>query len=335
VRQEELDNVVIVDCDKSKVESQFNDVSEMPNEIVSFLKKQLSQSPAELRCDGISRIFLSALVQMIGGYRDAIKYPGSRLKFDNEAFIESQPSSHRAFAQKIIELQIFQQFIEERLKFIESGSEMTDVFEIEVELHAERVGRKFTKYKDFIKSIRNKANPAMKNAMKGMKAIGKELKLKIKENHRGHDKVVDYTNSSKFMKTNRTVSEPFTSQNPSVTSMYLESPSASSSNSSSSDMNILPELQSLPIFQSNSNNTSQNSMSTNNSQTQAKDESNNLIDLNSSLDSIQFDPLMNGERKIETPRKHNGNSLIGEIVDEFNKSNPNSTLNRSNWETFE
>jgi hypothetical protein len=329
---------VIVDCDKSRIESQFNDVSEMPNEIVSFLKKQLTQSPAELRGDGISRIFLSALVQIIGGYRDAIKYPGSRLKFDNDAFIESQPSSHRAFASKIVELQIFQQFIEERLKFIESGSDLTDIFEIEVELHAERVGRKFTKYKDFIKSIRNKANPAMKNAMKGMKAIGKELKLKIKEN-RGHDKVVDYTNSSTFMRKDRTVSEPFTSQNPQFTSPYLESPtSASSSNSSSSDMNILPELQSLPIFQSNSNNSS---MSTNNSNTRAKDDS-NLIDLSSSLDSIQFDPLMNGERKVveeklpqTTTRKLNGNSLIGEIVAELNKSSTNSKLNRSNWETFE
>lgn len=337
VRRDELDNVVIVDCDNNRVESQFNDVADMPNDIVSFLKRQLNQSPSELRGQGVSRIFLSALVQIIGGYRDAIKYSGCRLKFDNDSFIESQPSSYRKFAQKMVELQIFQQFIEERLKLIEIGCAPTDIFEIEVELHAEKVGRKFTKYKDFIKSIRSHTNPVMKNAVKSVKTMGKELKLKIKQNGNREKNNGD---SREYIKKDRTVSEPFTSYNThGISSTYIESPSASSS-SSSSEMNILPELQSLPIFQST--NDSINSKSTDDSLTK-KDESNNLIDLSSSLDSMQFDPLMNGERSsavksaISTPTsKLNGNSLFGEIVAELNKSSEShSTLNRTNWETFE
>lgn len=337
VRRDELDNVVIIDCDKNVVESQFNDVSDMPNEIVTFLKKQLNQSPSELRGQGVSRIFLSALVQIIGGYRDAIRYSGCRLKFDNDVFIESQPSSYRKFAQKMVELQIFQQFVDERLKLIESGCAPTDIFEIEVELHAERAGKKFTKYKDFMKSIRNHTNPVVKNAVRSVKTMGKELKLKIKPNN-NREKHVETTT---YMRKDRTVSEPFTSSyTHTVTSTYIESPSASSS-SSSSEMNILPELQSLPIFQSN-NNVSFNSTTGDDSLTK-KDESSNLIDLSSSLDSMQFDPLVNGERSsnaeqkptFTTQSKLNGNSLIGEIVAELNRSTNSNSLNRANWETFE
>lgn len=293
----------------------------MPNEIVTFLRKQLTNPSADLRGNRIPKIFLSSLVQLIGGYRDAIKYTDSKLKFDNDAFIESQSPSNKAFVQKIVQLQIFQQFIEERLKLVQNGAEMSDEFEMEVELHAERMGKKINQYKEFIKNFRSRANPAMKNAVKSVKAMGKELKLKIKDNNSQKLEKLDNLNSA----------EPFPSFQkfyPSVSNI-IESPSTSSSQSSSSEMNILAELESHPMFRP----------STTDTNTPLKDEC-NLIDLSDSTSSIQFDPL-ESDNRISTPAKiHDpfGSELLKEVleeVDELNRSSSSVASKRSNWTKFE
>lgn len=60
--------------------------------------------------DGVSRAFLQALVQLIGGYRDALRfYQGEKITFNPEAFVESRPPSIQPFLRKMLELQIFQQ----------------------------------------------------------------------------------------------------------------------------------------------------------------------------------------------------------------------------------
>lgn len=339
VRREEIGDVVIIDCDKNYIESPFNDIAEMPQEIVSYLRKQLTNSSADLRGNRIPKIFLSSLVQMIGGYRDAIKYTESRLKFDNDLFIESQSPSNRAFVKKIVQLQIFQQFIEERLKLIQNGSEMSDEFEMEVELHAERMGKKFNQYKEFIKNFKSRANPAMKNAVKSVRNMGKELKLKIKDNNQRNDKF-DYLNSMTVPKKDSLTETYPTFQQfyPSVSNNLIESPSTSSSQSSTSDMNILQELEALPIFKPTTN----GSPSSNASSEKAKAES-NLIDLSDSIDSIQFDPLENGERNslsFQAPRRHErdsfGSELLRDVVDELSRSSTSTVAsNRSNWTKFE
>jgi hypothetical protein len=170
VRQDEIGEVVIVNCDTNVVINPYKDVTEtLPHEIVNYLKKNLANSPADLRGDRIPRIFLSSLVILIGGYRDAISYQEHKIKFSKEAFIESQSSQYRPFIEKIVHMQIFEQFIEERLNLIETGTESTDDFEIEVELHAAKMGRKSNQYKEFIRNIKGKANPVVKNAVKSVR----------------------------------------------------------------------------------------------------------------------------------------------------------------------
>lgn len=62
--------------------------------------------------DGVSRAFLRALVQLIGGYRDALKFhKGERIIFNKDAFIESRSANMQPFLRKMLELQIFQQVI--------------------------------------------------------------------------------------------------------------------------------------------------------------------------------------------------------------------------------
>lgn len=338
VRREEIGDVVIIDCDKNNIESPFNDIADMPHDIVSYLKKQLTNPSADLRGNKIPKIFLSSLVQIIGGYRDAIKYTESKLKFDNDVFIESQSPSNRAFVQKIVQLQIFQQFIEERLKLIQSSSEMTDEFEMEVELHAERMGKKFNQYKEFIKNFRSRANPAMKNAVKSVKATCKDLKIKMKESNSNKMDKFDYLNSISIPKNEKTSADPFPSFQqfyPSVSNNLIESPSTSSSQSSTSDMNILQELEALPMFQPSNNNSPMTSQ-------KPKTEC-NLIDLSDSIDSMQFDPLESDDRKSNFPisntkrRDPFGSSeLLRDVVDELNRSsNVSVASKRSNWTKFE
>lgn len=327
---------MIIDCDRNYIESPFNDCADMPTDIVRDLKRQLTNPSADLRGNRIPKIFLNALVQIIGGYRDAIKYTESRLKFDNDVFIESQSPSNRAFVQKIVELQIFQQFVEERLKLIQNGSEMSDEFEMEVELHAERMGKKFNQYKEFIKNFKSRANPAMKNAVKSVRATCKELKLKIKDNNSGHktDKF-DYYSNVAIPKSEKSSSDPFPSFPtfyPSVSNTLTESPSTSSSQSSTSDMNILQELEAHPMFKSKSNGLDNSTTSS-----KPKDEC-NLIDLNDSVDSIQFDPLECDDRKTTSKYRDpfGSSELLRDVVDELNRSSTSTVASkRSNWTKFE
>ena len=76
---------------------------------MNTLRRQL-RNRAALLGDGVSRAFLRALVHLIGGYRDALRFQqGQKITFNQEAFIESRSSSMQPFLRKMLQLQIFQQ----------------------------------------------------------------------------------------------------------------------------------------------------------------------------------------------------------------------------------
>jgi DENN domain-containing protein 1 len=97
------------------------------------------------------------LVQLIGGYRDAVKFQ-DRITFDRDTFIESRPSHLRPFLTQMLELQIFNQFIDERLDMLNTGQGISDEFEFESCRQAEKSNRKGKKYKNLIKNVRTKVN---------------------------------------------------------------------------------------------------------------------------------------------------------------------------------
>nr|XP_040230772.2 DENN domain-containing protein 1C-like isoform X4 [Anopheles coluzzii] len=178
LRREEIGDVVILNCDKRTLETPFDDVKSMPQELVSSLKKQLSNQ-ADHRGDRVSKIFLGILVQLIGGYRDAVKF-NDKITFDPETFIESRPSHLRPFLDKMLDLQIFQQFIEERLDMLNTGQGFSDEFEVEYFRYAEKSGRKTKQYKDLLKNFKDKTNPAVRSAVKSVKEGGKGVKTAYK-----------------------------------------------------------------------------------------------------------------------------------------------------------
>lgn len=150
--REELGEVVILNCDNKFFESPFDDVKNMPAELVSQLKKQLSNQNDHIG-DRVSKIFLGILVQLIGGYRDAIKFSqGTKLTWCRETFIESRPSHLRPFLRDMLELQIFQQFIEERLEMLNTGLGFSDEFELETLRHHEKPRRRI---KPFFRNVKD------------------------------------------------------------------------------------------------------------------------------------------------------------------------------------
>ncbi|KAL1518245.1 hypothetical protein ABEB36_001894 [Hypothenemus hampei] len=202
VSRSEIGDVVILDADKNTVETPFDDLNNLPQDVITTLRKQLRNKSSQLG-DGVSRAFLQALVQLIGGYRDALKFqPGQRVTFDEDRFIETRPVTVQPFLKEMLRLQIFQQFIEERLTMLNTGRGFSDEFEFELERYSVKSGSKLKQqYKEwtttmrkegtaFFKSVKDKANPAMKSAVKtvkdggkGMKSAYKGLRSKLKEGH--------------------------------------------------------------------------------------------------------------------------------------------------------
>jgi hypothetical protein len=215
---------------------------------------------------------------------------------------------------------------------------MSDEFEMEVELHAERMGKKFKQYREFIKNFKSRANPAMKNAVRSVKAIGKELKYKIKDTGSHKTEKLDYLRT--IPKRDISRPDPFTTfQQFYPNASTIDSPSTSSSQSSTSEMNILQELEALPMFKATDNGSQRSVDSSSSSKPKAEC---NLIDLSDSIDSMQFDPLTNGERKnLPVSKRVNpwgSSELLREVdavVDELRRKTSAVASTPSSWTKFE
>ncbi|CAK9828638.1 DENN domain-containing protein 1B [Anthophora retusa] len=192
VRKSDLGEVVILDADINTIESPFQDLESLPQDVVANLKKALRNRSALLG-DGVSKAFLRALVQLTAGYRDALTLEqGQSITFNQNAFVESRPLSMQPFLRKMLELQIFQQFIEERLNMLNSGLGCSDEFEMEACNYSAKSGSKFMQqYREwtyamrkessaFFRSVKDKANPAVKYAVKSVKDKGKDMKTAYK-----------------------------------------------------------------------------------------------------------------------------------------------------------
>ncbi|XP_011310982.1 DENN domain-containing protein 1A isoform X2 [Fopius arisanus] len=192
VQKADLGDVVILNADSNCIESPFQDLESLPQDVVTNLRKALRNRPALLG-DGVSRAFLRALVQLTAGYREALTLQqGERITFDENAFVESRPYSMQPFLRKMLELQIFQQFIEERLHMLNSGLGFSDEFEMEACNYSDKSSSKLMQqYREwtyamrkegsaFFRSVKDKANPAVKLAVKSVKDKGKDMKTVYK-----------------------------------------------------------------------------------------------------------------------------------------------------------
>ena len=130
IRLAELGDVVILDADNNKVETPFDDLDSIPTEVLSSLRRSLKPGTGLLG-NSVACVFLQALVHLIGGYRDALKYrQGEKITFSEDAFVMSRSASLQPFLEQMLQLQLFRQFIEERLDLLNTGKGFSDDFDL-------------------------------------------------------------------------------------------------------------------------------------------------------------------------------------------------------------
>ncbi|KFM80021.1 DENN domain-containing protein 1A, partial [Stegodyphus mimosarum] len=137
--------------------------------------------------DAVARAFLKALVKLIGGYWNALKLkPGEKITFSPELFVQTRPSSMQPFLQKMLELQIFQQFIESRLKKLNAGQGVSDEFEFELTAHEDKTSfRLRNQYRDWVSNMKKEGGAFFKHVKTKVKDTSKKAYKDIRS--RIHD----------------------------------------------------------------------------------------------------------------------------------------------------
>ncbi|XP_068938986.1 DENN domain-containing protein 1C [Petaurus breviceps papuanus] len=190
VRDKALEDVVILNVDTNTLESPFQDVETLPPDVVSLLRLRLRKE-ALAAGDGVSRLFLRAQAVLFGGYRDALIYShGQPMKFSEEAFLAQKPGPLQAFRQSAIHLQLFKQFIDERLEKLNSGEGFSDLFEQEITSNGLASGshRSYQLWADNLKkgggallhSVKAKTQPAVRNMYRSAKIGLKEVQNRLR-----------------------------------------------------------------------------------------------------------------------------------------------------------
>uniref|UniRef100_G1SNR3 DENN domain containing 1A n=1 Tax=Oryctolagus cuniculus TaxID=9986 RepID=G1SNR3_RABIT len=166
VRNMALDDVVILNVDTNTLETPFDDLQSLPNDVISALKNRLKKVSTTTG-DGVARAFLKAQAAFFGSYRNALK---------------------------------IEPFIDGRLDLLNSGEGFSDVFEEEINM-SEYAGSDKVYHQwlstvrkgsgAILNTVKTKANPAMKTVYKfakdhakmGIKEVKNRLKQKdITEN---------------------------------------------------------------------------------------------------------------------------------------------------------
>ncbi|XP_048021162.1 DENN domain-containing protein 1A isoform X3 [Megalobrama amblycephala] len=193
VRGMALDDVVLLNVDTNTLETPFDDLQSLPNDVVSSLKNRL-RKVSSTTGDGVARAFLKAQAALFGSYRNALHIePEEPITFSEETFITHRSSTMRQFLQNAIQLQFFKQFIDGRLELLNSGEGFSDQFEEEINMGEYAGSDKtyqwlFTVKKGsgaILNTVKTKANPAMKTVYKFAKDHAKmgikEVKSRLKQ----------------------------------------------------------------------------------------------------------------------------------------------------------
>ncbi|XP_063423589.1 uncharacterized protein LOC134707596 isoform X12 [Mytilus trossulus] len=193
-RKNEISDAVILDVDTNTLITDYDDFEDLPSEISSYLKRHLKKDKIiqqmSTNGDVISKAFMQALVRLIGGYRDALRFhPGEPITFDPEAFVQSRPSSMQPFLDSMFELQIFQQFINDRLDMLNLGKGFSDLFEMEAMLQADKLNSQ-SRYKEWLGNMKKQGKQMQKNSKEYFKDFKDKVRREGKKFYTGVRKQV-------------------------------------------------------------------------------------------------------------------------------------------------
>lgn len=217
VRGMALDDVVVLNVDTNTLETPYDDLQSLPNDVVSSLKSRL-RKVSTTTGDGVARAFLKSQAILFGSYRNALQIEsGEPITFNEETFVNHRSSAMRQFLQNAIQLQLFKQFIDGRLDLLNSGEGFSDIFEEEINM-GEYAGSDKTYHQwlftvkkgggAIFNTVKTKANPAMKTVYKFAKDHAKmgikEVKSRLKQKEQAENgfstgsAVIDSDNTSGF-----------------------------------------------------------------------------------------------------------------------------------------
>ncbi|XP_064416042.1 DENN domain-containing protein 1B [Latimeria chalumnae] len=194
VRSRALEDVVVLNVDANALETPFDDLNNLPSEVVSTLKSKLKKQSTATG-DGVARAFLRAQAALFGAYRDALRYkPGEPITFCEESFVNPRSSTMKHFLEGATNLQLFKQFIEGRLVKLNTGRGFSDAFEEEITLGG-YCGGNSKSYQQWMHTVKKsgaffntavtKASPAVKTMYKFAKNHAKqgikEMKSMLKQ----------------------------------------------------------------------------------------------------------------------------------------------------------
>lgn len=180
-RKLKVDDVVLLMADDDVIHTPFDDVKNLPSGVVSRIKNDLKNQV--VLGDSLSRAFLRALVMIIGGYREALEFnDGEKITFNHDRFVATRPSSFQPFLKKILELQMFRQFIDGRLEMLNAGQGFNDDFEFEVDLYEERTAKKVNiEYQDWLNAMKSKSGNIIKSINPTLRFVYRGIKDKSKQ----------------------------------------------------------------------------------------------------------------------------------------------------------
>ncbi|NXN91297.1 DEN1B protein, partial [Rhinopomastus cyanomelas] len=202
VRNRSLEDVVLLNVDTNTIETPFNDLNNLPGEVVSALKNKLKKQSTATG-DGVAKAFLRAQAALFGSYRDALRYkPGEPITFCEKSFVKHRSSATKQFLETAVNLQLFKQFIDGRLSKLNAGRGFSDVFEEEITAGG-FCGGSARSYQQWMHTVKKggalintavtKATPAVKTAYRfaknqarqGIKEVKSKLKHKESEEEYG------------------------------------------------------------------------------------------------------------------------------------------------------
>ncbi|XP_048168142.1 DENN domain-containing protein 1B isoform X4 [Corvus hawaiiensis] len=202
VKNRSLEDVVLLNVDTNTLETPFNDLNNIPGEVVSALKNKLKKQSTATG-DGVAKAFLRAQAALFGSYRDALRYkPGEPITFCENSFVKHRSSTTKQFLETAVNLQLFKQFIDGRLSKLNAGRGFSDVFEEEITAGG-FCGGNSRSYQQWMHTVKKgsalintamtKATPAVKTAYKfaknqarqGIKEVKNKLKHKESEEEYG------------------------------------------------------------------------------------------------------------------------------------------------------
>ncbi|XP_078685418.1 DENN domain-containing protein 1B-like isoform X9 [Branchiostoma floridae x Branchiostoma belcheri] len=199
-----LEDIVVFNADSNTLDTPFDDLQTLPHDVMSSLKSKLKKT-GTMQGEGVAKAYLRAMVHLIGGYRDALRFkPGEEITFSEEAFISSRSNSSKEFLTNVIQGQLFKQFIDGRLDLLNSGQGFSDVFEEEINLVDYSKGsiKTYTAWLNsvkkeggnILKGVRKKAKPAVKSMVSTGKDVAKlareqakNVKSKFKQSKESED----------------------------------------------------------------------------------------------------------------------------------------------------